>query len=180
MLCIWFTSLSNESRQLCVCFYIWFVCLFCSTCFLWGLILRKTFISPSIGTPIILNLYLNETIKSVVIRNAKNSAPKVELSTVFWYWNTRLLMLNCNIKSSSFEISKLIYILNNQNQRKNWPELVLFLALGDLVEFPLQHQHANPSLRELYFEYFDHWWHVDNRDQRLYHCIIYFRVLEGM
>ena len=44
---------------------------------------HKTFAAPSIGTQIILNLYLNETIKSIVIYNAMNSAQKLEFSTVF-------------------------------------------------------------------------------------------------
>ena len=47
-------------------------------------IVTEKFAAPSIGTPIIPNLYLNETIKSVAIHNAENSAPKVELSTLFW------------------------------------------------------------------------------------------------
>ena len=45
---------------------------------------QKTFAAPSIGTPIILNLYLNETFKFVAIHNASNSAPKVEFSTIFY------------------------------------------------------------------------------------------------
>ena len=45
---------------------------------------QKTFAAPSVDTPIIINLYLNETIKSVAICNAKNSATKVELSTIFY------------------------------------------------------------------------------------------------
>ena len=47
------------------------------------LLSHKTFDDSSIGTPIILNLYLNETIKFVAIHNATNSVPKTELSTVF-------------------------------------------------------------------------------------------------
>ena len=38
---------------------------------------------PSLGTPIILNLYLNEPIKFITIRNATNSFPKFELSNIF-------------------------------------------------------------------------------------------------
>ena len=38
---------------------------------------QKTFAAPSIVTPIIINLYLNEMINSGEIHIAKNSYPKV-------------------------------------------------------------------------------------------------------
>ena len=40
-------------------------------------------VGPSNGILNILNLYLNKVINSVAIRNATNSDPKVEDSTVF-------------------------------------------------------------------------------------------------
>ena len=45
---------------------------------------QKTVTNPSIGTSIILNLYLNEINKSVAIHNATTLPPKVEPLTVFW------------------------------------------------------------------------------------------------
>ena len=82
-------------------------------------------------------------------------------------WNTILLVMNYNVKLSLFEISKLLYLLHYQNWRKNWPELVFLLVSGHLVEFTIQNQHTNPSSPELYFEYIDHWWHIDNRNWSL-------------
>ena len=48
-----------------------------------NILLQKTFDATQIGNPIIINLYLNVTIKYIMIRNATNSAPEVDLSTVF-------------------------------------------------------------------------------------------------
>ena len=47
-------------------------------------IITETLASHSIVTPIILKFYLNETIKSVATRNAKNYDPKFDPSTEFW------------------------------------------------------------------------------------------------
>ena len=59
---------------------------------------QKKIADPSIGTPIILNLYLNETIKSVGICYATILPQKLNFQPYSASWNTILLVLNCNIK----------------------------------------------------------------------------------
>ena len=46
---------------------------------------QKVLVYPSIGTPNMRNLYRSEMFCSVAVRNATNSEPKVELSTVFCF-----------------------------------------------------------------------------------------------
>ena len=94
---------------------------------------------------------------------------KLEFQPYSASWNTRSSVTNYNIKESMFDVAKLLYLLHDNNWRNNWPEMVFLLFLGPLVEFPLHHQHTNPSYPELYFEYIDHWWKFYNRDRRLDH-----------
>ena len=49
-----------------------------------GLLSQKTSAGQSIGTPDIRSLYLNPSIVSIAIRNAMNSEPTFDESTVFW------------------------------------------------------------------------------------------------
>ena len=44
---------------------------------------QKNISAPSIGIQIFIDFYLNETIKSIAIRNATNSALGVKLLTIF-------------------------------------------------------------------------------------------------
>jgi hypothetical protein len=46
---------------------------------------------PSIGTPSMRSLYLRASISSIAIRSATNSAPNVELSTVFCYLEYQMM-----------------------------------------------------------------------------------------
>ena len=57
---------------------------------------RSVYFNPDSGTPIILSLYCNNSIKSVAILSAMNSGPKVEVSIVFclslYHWMDAMLM----------------------------------------------------------------------------------------
>jgi len=55
------------------------------------LLSHKTWLAPSIGTPIIHNLYLNSTMSSIAILSATNSAPYVDVSTVFCLFGYHLI-----------------------------------------------------------------------------------------
>ena len=80
---------------------------------------QKTFAAPSVDTPIIINLYLNETIESAVVHNVTNPVPEFDYQTYSTSWNTRLLVLNYNIKSSPVEIAEFLHLLHDQNRGNN-------------------------------------------------------------
>ena len=86
--------------------------------------LHKAFVDTSIGTPIIINFYINE--KLIPSRFAMQQILTQNLNFLPYSnsWNIRLSVLNYNIKESAFEIIELIYLLYDQNWRNNLPELV--------------------------------------------------------
>ena len=52
---------------------------------------HRTWLAPSIGIPIILSLYLNSVISSIAILSATNSAPYVDVSTMFYLFEHHLI-----------------------------------------------------------------------------------------
>ena len=101
----------------------------------------KAFAAPSIGTPIIHNLYLIAFFNSEAVFSAMYSDPKVEFQQCIVLWRTRLLVSCSSISIFLYVNGMLFYFVHGWHQQKHLSALTFLLAQAVLAVYPLLYCH---------------------------------------